>query len=239
MKILPLARLALMLCCVPGAASAQADESAIRRALEGKLGAPIDRIIATPYPGLYEIDFDKRIAYTNAQGSFLFVGNLIDVASGKILTQQRLRELTAISFTGLPLELAIKTVHGKGTRSLAVFSDPLCPYCRKQEEELAKLDDVTVYTFLTPFERVHPGATSKARAIWCARDPARAWQAYMLKGEEPAAASCADPIGKLVELGDKLGFNSTPTLVFADGAVVASVRSAAQIERLMSEAVRK
>ena len=220
-------------------AAAHADEAAIKRALQGKLGAPIDQIIKTPFQGLYEVDFNKQIAYTNADGSFLLVGNLIDVKSGDMLTQQRLRKLTAISFASLPLNLAIKTVRGKGSRSLAVFSDPLCPYCKKQEQELAKLSDVTLYTFLTPFEQLHPGATVKAHAIWCAPDRALAWQAFMLKGEEPPAADCADPIAKLVELGDKYGFSSTPTLVFADGAVVTSARNAAQIERLMNEAVAK
>jgi len=225
--------------CSFAVAPALADEAAIRRALEGKLPAPIERVLKTAYPGLYEINFDKKIAYTNGEGSFLLVGNLIDVKTGAMVTQQRLRKLTAIDFSSLPLELAIKTVRGKGSRVLAVFSDPLCPYCKKQEQELAKLADVTMYTFLTPFERLHPGATAKSRAIWCAADRAAAWEAFMLKGKEPAPASCADPVAQTMALGEKHGFDSTPTLVFSDGAVVRSVRSAAQVERLINEATRK
>ena len=219
--------------------SALADEAAIRRALEGKVGAPIEQVVKTAYPGLYEVVFNKQIAYTNEDGSFLLVGNLVDVNSGRNLTQQRLRNLTAISFAALPLDLAIKSVHGRGTRTLAVFSDPLCPFCQKLELELAKLKDVTIYTFLTPFEQQHPGASAKSRAIWCAPDRAQAWQAFMVKAVQPAPRKCADPIAKLVELGDKYGFNSTPTLIFADGAVVQRTLTAAQIERLMNESERK
>ena len=215
--------------------SALADEAAIRRALDGKVGASIEHVVKTSYPGFYEVYFNKQIGYTNEDGGFLLVGNLVDIRSGQNLTQQRLRKLTAITFSSLPLEFAIKRVRGKGTHTLAVFSDPLCPFCKNLEKELAKVNDVTIYTFLTPFEHLHPGATEKARAIWCAPDRAKAWQAFMERAEPPAARSCADPVARLVELGDKYGFNSTPTLVFADGAVVMRALSAAQIERLMAD----
>lgn len=226
---------ALFFFCLP----ARADEAAIRHALEGKVGSPIEHVAKTAYPGFYEVYFNKQIAYTNEDGSFLLVGNLVDVKSGQNLTQQRLRSLTAIPFASLPLELAIKRVRGKGTRVLAVFSDPLCPFCAKLEHELAKLDDVTIYTFLTPFEHLHPGATEKSRAIWCATDRAKAWQAFMEKAVQPAARKCDDPVARLVELGDKYGFNSTPTLVFADGAVVGRALGAPQIERLLHETGKK
>ena len=219
--------------------SALADEAAIRRALEGKVGSPIEHVVKTAYPGFYEVYFNKQLAYTNEDGSFLIVGHLVDIKSGQNLTQQRLRKLTAIAFSSLPLDLAIRTVHGKGTRALAVFSDPLCPFCKNLEKELAKVSDVTIYTFLMPLEQLHPGATQMAQAIWCAPDRAKAWQFFMDRAEQPAARKCDDPVARLVELGDKYGFNSTPTLVFADGAVVGRALSVAQIERLMKESGKK
>jgi thiol:disulfide interchange protein DsbC len=32
-----------------------------------------------------------------------------------------------------------------------------------------------------------------------------------------AGASCANPVDKIVDVGHKLGINSTPTLIFANG----------------------
>ncbi|MBL8482915.1 MAG: DsbC family protein, partial [Rhodocyclaceae bacterium] len=197
----------------------------------------IEAVNRTAFPGLYELQLsDRNIAYTNENGSMLLVGNLIDVASGQNITQARLRTITAIRFDSLPLDLAIKTVRGSGARKLAVFSDPLCPFCRQQEKELEKLPDVTIYTFLNPFETRHPGATARARALWCAPDRGAAWREFMLRGTLPpeAAAECKDPIGRVVELGDRLGVVDAPTLVLADGSVLRRRSSAAEIEKLLA-----
>lgn len=228
--------IALMLAACLSAA-AFADEAQIRKNLAPRLGAvTLEGIARTPFKGLYEIQFDGKVAYTNEDGSFLLVGSLIDSASGRNLTQDRLRKLGAIDFAVLPLNQAIRRVRGKGTRRLAVFSDPLCAHCKTLEKELAKIDDLTLYVFLYPFERQHPGATAIARDIWCSPDPAQAWEDYMLKGTAPKKGDCADPVARNVLLGERLRFDATPTLVFSDGAVVQQSLPAGQIEKLMADA---
>lgn len=220
------------------ATAVQADEAAIRKALAAKLpNARVDHVVKTAYGGLYEVYFDNQIAYTDKDGSFMIVGHLIDVSSGQNVTHMRLRKLTAIPLASLPLELAIKSVKGNGKRQLVVFSDPLCPHCRKLDQELAGLTDITVHTFLYPIEQLNRGATERSRQIWCAPDRAKAWEAFVLKNvpPPPAAAGCQDPIAKIAEIGARHGFNATPTLVFADGAVVQRQLPAAQIERLLKE----
>jgi len=220
------------------AVAVQADESTIRRTLSAKLpAARIEHVVKTPYPGLYEVYFDNQIAYTDKDGSFMIVGYLVDVSSGQNMTHLRMRKLSAIPFSSLPFNLAIKSVKGNGKRQLVIFSDPLCLHCRKLEPELASLTDVTLYTFLYPVEQLNRGATSRARQIWCAANPARAWEDFMLRNVTPpeAPASCNDPIAKIAEIGARHSFIATPTLVFADGAVVQRQLAAAQIERLMNE----
>lgn len=216
---------------------AVADEALIRRNLAPRLGGmPIEAISRTAYAGLYEIQFDGKLAYTNEDGSFLLVGSLIDSATGRNLTQDRLRRLSAIDFSTLPLGQAIKRVRGKGSRKLALFTDPLCPHCRQQEKELAKIDDLTLYVFIYPFEQQHPGASARGRDIWCSADPAQAWEDFMLKGVAPKPGACADPVAKNVALGERLRFEATPTFVFSDGAVIQQGLTAAQIEKFMAEA---
>ena len=216
---------------------AVADEALIRRNLAPRLGGmPIEAISRTAYTGLYEIQFDGKLAYTNEDGSFLLVGSLIDSATGRNLTQDRLRRLSAIDFSTLPLGQAIKRVRGKGSRKLALFTDPLCPHCRQQEKELAKIDDLTLYVFIYPFEQQHPGASARGRDIWCSADPAQAWEDFMLKGVAPKPGACADPVAQNVALGERLRFEATPTFVFSDGAVIQQGLTAAQIEKFMAEA---
>jgi thiol:disulfide interchange protein DsbC len=174
-------------------------------------------------PGLYEVRFQSRdgpqLMYSDAQGHFLFVdGHLIDAKNGRNLTDDRMRQLTAIEFSALPLDLAVKVQRGNGKRVLAMFSDPYCPYCRRLEQTLLQIDDLTVYVFMYPV--IRPNLADHSRAVWCAPDRARAWL-ELAAADAPKvpdnSASCANPVDKVLELGRALRITGTPTLFFANG----------------------
>jgi thiol:disulfide interchange protein DsbC len=172
----------------------------------------------SPLPGLYELDAGSELLYINETGTLIFAGRVVDTKSRQDLTDRRWNELNAIDFNTLPLDLAIKTVRGDGSRKLAVFADPMCPYCRQLEQELQGVTNITIYTFLFPLETIHPGASVKAVSIWCAKDRSGTWSKWMLQKTEPANTRCADaPIDKLQALGQKLNVDSTPTMFTTDG----------------------
>jgi thiol:disulfide interchange protein DsbC len=121
-----------------------------------------------------------------------------------------------IDWKSLPFDSAITTVRGDGRRKIAVFSDPNCPYCKRFEKDLAKLDDITVHIFLYPV--IKPDSVRLTKSVWCSKDRAKAWHDLMLRGVEPAAKpDCDTPVEKLVALGRKLGANSTPTWFLENG----------------------
>ncbi len=200
-----------------------ADEAQIRQAIEAKLsGVKVDGVQATPVPGIFEVRFQSRdgpqIVYTDALGTYLFSGSLIEVKSGRDLTEERLQKLTSVEFSSLPLDLAVKIQRGNGKRTLAMFSDPYCPYCRRLEQALLQLDDITIYVFMFPV--IRPDAADQSRAVWCSKDRAKAWLdlAAADKPKVPTAApTCANPIDKVLELGRSLRISGTPTLFFANG----------------------
>ena len=141
-----------------------------------------------------------------------------------------------VDFAQLPLNDAIKTVRGNGSRKLAIFSDPDCLYCKRLEVELLKLDDVTLYTFLYPLEKLHPDAPKIAKAIWCSADAQQAWREYMIEGKSPVdKTACTDPIDRNIQLGQKFGINGTPTLIFADGRVLPGAAPIEQIEKWLGK----
>lgn len=213
-------------------------ETIIKRTLEGRLsGAKIDAVTKTPYLGLYEVRLDSEILYTDEKVNFIFSGNIIDAKSMQNLTEKRLRELTAIKWENLPLEAAFKTVRGNGKRMLAVFSDPNCPYCKRFEKDLAKVDDITIYTFLYPI--LSQDSHDKSRAVWCSADKSKAWSELMLNGTAPTAARCDTPIEKTLELGRKYRITGTPTLVFVNGERVPGAIAAEQIEKLLAQTGKK
>jgi thiol:disulfide interchange protein DsbC len=179
---------------------------------------PVEQIYPSFLPGLYEVVSGADIFYSDATGSRLLTGHVIDAKTKEDLTLARWNELNAVDFAALPFESAIKVVKGDGSRKLAVFADPLCPYCQQLEKQMGDLDNVTVYTFLFPLEELHPGATDKAARIWCANDRAATWSAWMLQHTEPPAAKCDNsPVPALQDLGKKLHVSATPTMFVVNG----------------------
>jgi thiol:disulfide interchange protein DsbC len=218
--------------------TAFADETAIRKSLMASMpDLKIESVRKLDRVDLYEVVANGRsVFYTDPLGETAIVGKMVDVRTRENLTQQRITELSRVDFSVLPLERAIVTVKGGGTRKLAVFADPDCPYCKQLERELDGVDDVTIYTFLFPLTSLHPDAARKARLIWCAPDRARAWSELMLRGREPDnGGDCASPIAQNLELGEKLSIEGTPGIVFPSGRLVPGVIGRDQIERYLAE----
>lgn len=214
---------------------ARADEAALKKAVQAKFPkARVESVVKSPYLGLYEVVIEGQVVYTDEGFNYLFDGNIIETASLANITEQRRQKLSAVKFDTLPLDLAIKNIRGSGKRKLVVFSDPDCPYCKKVEKDLAKLKDVTIYTFLYPIESLHPAASEKAVAIWCSADRVKAWDDLMLRGIAPGAdKTCKTPIDEIARLGQKLKINGTPTLIFADGQRVPGAIPGSEIEKLL------
>lgn len=185
---------------------------------------------STTWPGMYDVVTETELAYTNADGSLLFAGHVLDTNTKENLTGKRWNELNKIDVKTLPLENAIKTVKGDGSRTLVLFSDPDCPFCQELEQELKDVTNVTIYTFLYPLEAIHPQARDKANNIWCSTDRASTWSNWMLN-RVLAYSSCEqNVIANNIELGMKYKIMSTPTLVFADGQRVAGSIPKEQLE---------
>lgn len=225
------------------AANAWADEASLKKAIEAAYPkVKVSSISKTPFNGLYEVFLGEEILYTDDKFTFFIVeGKVIDTKTRKNITADRMEELTKVDFNTLPLSQAIKVVKGNGSRKLAVFSDPDCPYCKQLEQQaLVGLNDVTIYTFLFPLTELHPDAANKAKSIWCAQDRTRAWQDWMLNGQLPkAAGTCNTPVEENAELGKKLGIRGTPLLIFANGKRVSGSVPTQEIEARLSQDVRK
>jgi thiol:disulfide interchange protein DsbC len=219
-------------------AHAQSPETTIRKNLAERLPnlPKIDEVRKTPMEGLFEVRANGTdIFYTDAKGDFLVQGNLIDTVGRRNLTEERTEKLLAIDFKTLPIKDAFTLVRGNGKRKLAVFEDPNCGYCKRFERDLQKVDNVTVYMFLYPI--LGADSVDKSNNIWCAKNKAKAWHAWMLEDLTPPSASCdTAAVQRNVEFGRKAKITGTPTLVFADGSRVPGAINAQQVEKLLVEA---
>ena len=227
--------LALLALALPLLAPAQ--EATIRKALTERIPGltGIDEISKSPMPGLFEVRIGNDIFYTDPEGNYLIQGALIDTRARKNLTEERINKLTAIDFKDLQLKNAFTVVRGNGKRKVAVFEDPNCPYCKRFEKDLEKIDNVTVHTFLVPI--LGADSTEKSRRIWCASDKAKTWDDWMLRNVAPkeAGAKCdTAALDANVAFARKYNITGTPTLVFVDGHRVPGAINTQQIEQLLA-----
>lgn len=198
------------------AAVQQAISKSVESWLQGRF--KVDGVRRTAMPGIYEVRLGTDLIYVDEKASHAIVeGQMIDLKTGKNLTALRLDEITAIDFSKLPVELALKTVIGNGSRQIAVFEDPYCSFCRRFRGTLMTLENVTIYTFFYPILR--PESTTVSRNAWCAKDRQAAWDDWMLSGKEPpnASASCDFPKDKILALGKSLNVQATPMSFVTSG----------------------
>ena len=122
---------------------------------------------------------------------------------------------------------------------MVVFSDPNCGYCKKIERDLMNVKDVTVYNFLIPI--LGADSVLKSRDLWCSRDQAKAWRAWMIDGQPAAkAAEKCDTaaLERNMALARKHKIQATPAVIFEDGSRAPGAIPADQIERMLA-AVKK
>ena len=199
-------------------AQAQTDQL-IKAEIQKKLGsnAKVRSVTPAPVSGLYEVLVGNEIFYTDSSGKYLIQGEIIELASGKNITEQRQADLNRIKWTDLNQANAFKTVRGNGTRQLAVFSDPNCGYCKRLEKSLQQLDNVTIYTYLIPI--LSADSTQKSKQIWCSADTNKAYIDWMVNGVVPSGKTdCSNPLDKNLTFAKTYGVTGTPTLFFTDGS---------------------
>lgn len=216
------------------APAAHADEAAIRQKLQAKFpNMAVESVVKSPFAGLYEVVLDGEIVYTDEKVEYFFGGNIYDVRTlpPRNLTQERTDRLAAKTLQGA-VGSAIKRVKGNGSRVLYTFEDPNCGYCKQLYKELGKVNDLTHYVFLIPI--LSQDSHDKARAVWCAKDRAKAWDELMQSGTIPAGAlSCSTPIDRNLALMRRFGIRGTPAIYLANGQQIGGYLPAEKIEQAL------
>ena len=217
-KLISIIALACSLTLIAGTANAQSEQQ-VRTELQKKIGAnaKIKSVSPSPIPGIYEVLVGNDVFYTDANSKYLIQGEIMEIATGKNITEQKQADLNRIKWSELTPSNALKAVRGNGSRQLAIFSDPNCGYCKRLEKSLQQLDNVTIYTYLIPI--LSPDSAQKSKQIWCSADPQKAYIDWMINGIAPSGKSdCTTPLDKNMAFAKTYGITGTPTIFFTDGS---------------------
>lgn len=197
----------------------------------------IEEVTYLPKIKLYEVIIkgSPALSYTNENMDFyITAGQIIDPKSKSSISTEREEANVKRFFKKLPFSTAIKIQYGKGTRSIAIFTDPDCQYCKATDKEIhTKLNksDLTVYYFMNPLKiDGHEQAPLKARKIYCSPNRSKSWLDWMIDGKLPAnEGNCKTPLDEHKAIALSVNFNSTPTIIFDNGYVVRNALNAEQI----------
>lgn len=203
------------------------------------------RVSEAPVRGMWVVDVqrgkDSLPVYIDFGKKHVISGAVIAIDNLEDLTMTRVRQLNAGQAQALPQEEPPKSKvltaaelaelvspgdimmgNPKASKTIAVFTDPDCPYCQKLHAEMRKVvvsnPDIR---FRFKLVSVHGERTAqKVRDILCSKDPKSIDDAFEGKEIPKRAAECdGKGFDEATALAKKFGLGSTPTLVFPDGQV--------------------
>lgn len=189
---------------------------------------PAAQVVAperSPVGGLYLTYIDGVSGYVSADGRYFVVGDMLDLAARKNVTETQRQARRRALLEKVGPEEGIVFGARKPKHTIIVFTDVECPYCRKLHGELGQLEAKGVAVRYMAFPRSGPNtkAWRTVTAVWCAKDR-RGALTRATRGEavseaaSAARSSCSDAvIEKHYALGQQLGILGTPMIVLSDG----------------------
>jgi thiol:disulfide interchange protein DsbC len=193
----------------------------VRIAVQGNdPGAEVSSVDRSPVSGLYLTTIDGVSGYVSADGRYFIVGDMLDLASRKNVTEEKRKATRRELLKKIGPGEAIVFGPERPKYSIVVFTDADCPYCRKLHEEVGELEKKGIEVRYVAFPRSGPGTKSwrTMTAVWCASDRQDALTRATRGEEVTAGRKCSDAvIAKYYALGQKLGLPGTPMIVLGDG----------------------
>lgn len=200
----------------------------------------------SPVKGLFEVTVQQgnrqAVAYLDFGKKLLVPGPIFDITTKTSLTPPPVelpKILSKDELAEIPLTNSIVMGNPNGKKSLIVFTDPVCPFCVRLHGELKKLvvlePDLAIYIKMFPL-KMHPDAYDKARVILGSRSLEMLEKAFAKETlPAPGSKDPKEPVDETLKVGESLGIDGTPAMIFPNGRLVAGARSATDIKKLLDE----
>lgn len=202
-------------------------------------GVTLSSVAHTPAEGLYELIIDGGIYYADASGGYLIEGNLIELATRDNLTEARLGTLHMGLLDGMDeQDMLVYEPDEPSDRSITIFTDISCGYCRRLHADLDTLLDAGVRVRYLLFPRAGLGSSGHAalESVWCADDPLEA-MTIAKSGGQVATRTCDNPIEQHVALAERVGLRGTPLIYTDAGERIPGYREPAALAQSVLDTV--
>jgi thiol:disulfide interchange protein DsbC len=194
-----------------------------------------------PVKGMWMVEVEakgKRFpVYLHYSKKYFFAGSIIDIENKRLVGGEvKPAPKKKVDVGKIPLDDAIVMGNPMARKTVIIFDDPDCPYCRKLHGELKKIvserKDIAFYIKLFPLVKLHPDAYRKSKSIVCERSLKLLDDAF--SGKEIPPPTCeTNQVDENIQLGRSLGITGTPTLILQDGTVVSGYTTADRLIALI------
>lgn len=193
-----------------------------------------DAIVPSPVEGLVEVRYGSDIFYVTDDGRYLFQGALIDLETRENLTSRAQDSGRADLFAEMDDDqFTVYAPEGEVLHTVNIFTDPNCPFCRRQHEEMDEFLAAGVKVRYLIYPILGRESPQIMESIWCADDRNAAMD--LAKAGRPVERrSCETPAEEHLALGRSLGIQGTPATVTDSGRLISGYRPAAEIIELLN-----
>ena len=204
-------------------------------------GMQISSIKPAAVDGFYEVLVDMQVVYVSADGKYLMQGRLMDIDTGKDLTEPTVASAKAGVINAIKDEDTIIFAPKDYKHTVTIFTDIDCPYCARLHQEMDQYMDAGIrvrYLFF-PRAGIDSGSYKKALSVWCAEDQQQA-MTRSKAGQMIPEKSCDSPIKSQMELVSVLGIRGTPAIYTEQGEQLGGYLPISQIAaRLNAKEIAK
>lgn len=142
---------------------------------------PIQQTVRIDTTGLEAIKVPEGIMYVTSNGRYVIQGTIVDTWAKKSLPT-----IDDISYStqhidlealGFPLEKMVTFKLGTGPKTLSIFADPKCEFCKKFIADFKNHDkEYSLNVFLVP--ALGPESNRVAKSIFCSADASKRAELY-------------------------------------------------------------
>ena len=176
----------------------------------------------SPVDGWYTLNKGQIVAYISEDGRYLLQGDLIDLNNQINLSEETRSNSRRVLMSSVKEDQFITFSPKNIKHSVAVFTDIDCVYCRRLHSQIDEYLSAGIQVRYLLYPRNGPSSPSwnTSEDIWCAKDRNAALTAAKLDRSFETDNCDISAISEQYALGQSVGLNGTPAIVFESGTMV-------------------